>query len=54
MTEAGYLAALIPEEYDGMGLELSGARAILEEVNCSGAKAGPAQTYKMSFCVIRK
>jgi alkylation response protein AidB-like acyl-CoA dehydrogenase len=30
MTEAGYLAALIPEEYGGMGLDLSGACAILE------------------------
>src|SRR3712207_7492809 len=42
MTEAGYLAALIPEEYGGMGLDLSGACAILEEGNRSGANAGPA------------
>jgi acyl-CoA dehydrogenase len=49
MTEAGYLAALIPEEYGGMGLDLSGACAILEEVNRSGANAGPAhaQMYTM-------
>src|ERR671932_2234971 len=42
MSEAGYLAALVPEEYGGMGLDLSAACAILEEVNRSGANAGPA------------
>src|ERR671917_1549770 len=49
MGEAGYLAALIPEEYGGMGLELSAACAVLEEVNRSGANAGPAhaQVYTM-------
>jgi acyl-CoA dehydrogenase len=49
MTGAGYLAALIPEEYGGMGLDLSAACVILEEVNLSGANAGPAhaQMYTM-------
>jgi acyl-CoA dehydrogenase len=49
MTEAGYLGALIPAEYGGMGLDLSAACAILEEVNRSGANAGPAhaQMYTM-------
>jgi acyl-CoA dehydrogenase len=49
MTGAGYLGALIPREYDGMGLDLSAACAILEEVNRSGANAGPAhaQMYTM-------
>ena len=49
MTEAGYLAALVPEEYGGMALDLSAACAILEEVNRSGANAGPAhaQMYTM-------
>jgi acyl-CoA dehydrogenase len=49
MGEAGYLSALIPEEYGGMGLDLSAACAILEEVNRSGANAGPAhaQMYTM-------
>jgi acyl-CoA dehydrogenase len=49
LGEAGYLAALIPEEYGGMGLDLSAACAILEEVNRSGANAGPAhaQMYTM-------
>ena len=49
MTEAGYLAALIPEEYGGMGLDLAAACAILEEANRSGANANPAhaQMYVM-------
>ena len=49
MTEAGYLAALIPEEYGGMGLDLSAACVILEEANRSGANANPAhaQMYVM-------
>ena len=49
MTEAGYLAALIPEEYSGMGLDLRAACAILEEANRSGANANPAhaQMYVM-------
>jgi acyl-CoA dehydrogenase len=49
MTGAGYLGALIPEEYGGLGLDLSAACAILEEVNLSGANAGPAhaQMYTM-------
>jgi acyl-CoA dehydrogenase len=48
LTEAGYLAALIPEEYGGSGLPLSAA-AILEEVQragCNGA-ACHAQMYIM-------
>ncbi|MDQ0390328.1 acyl-CoA dehydrogenase family protein [Labrys monachus] len=49
LTEAGYLAALIPEEYGGAGLPLSGAAAILEEIQhagCNGA-ACHAQMYVM-------
>ena len=49
MTEAGYLAALVPEEYGGMGLNLLASCAILEEANRSGANANPAhaQMYVM-------
>src|SRR3712207_6799321 len=49
VSEAGYLSALIPKEYGGMGLGLWAACAILEEVNRSGANAGPAhaQMYTM-------
>ncbi len=49
LTEAGYLAALIPEEFGGSGLPLSGAAAILEEIQlqgCNGA-ACHAQMYIM-------
>ena len=47
--DAGYLAALIPEEYGGSGLPLSGAAAILEEVHQAGANGGAchAQMYIM-------
>jgi len=49
MTEAGFLAALIPEEYGGSGLGLRAACAILEEVHKSGCNAGAihAQMYTM-------
>ena len=49
LTEAGYLAALIPEEYGGSGLTLSDASVILEEINrCGGnAAACHAQMYIM-------
>jgi acyl-CoA dehydrogenase len=49
MTGSGLLGALIPKEYGGMGLGLSAACVILEEVNRSGANAGPAhaQMYTM-------
>ena len=49
MTDAGYLAALIPEEYDGAGLPLRAAGVILEEVHASGANASAthAQMYTM-------
>ena len=49
LTEAGYLGALIPEEYGGAGLPLSAAAAILETVHaegCNGA-ACHAQMYIM-------
>jgi len=49
LTEAGYLGALIPEEYGGAGLTLAGAAAILETVQaegCNGA-ACHAQMYIM-------
>src|SRR3546814_11724050 len=49
LTEAGYLAALVPEEYGGSGLPLAAGCAILEEVQkagCNGA-AGHAHMYPM-------
>ena len=49
LTEAGYLAALIPEEYGGSGLPLRGGAVILETINRMGcsAAAGHAQMYTM-------
>jgi acyl-CoA dehydrogenase len=49
LTAAGYLSALIPEEYGGSGLPLSAAAAIVEEIQragCNGA-ACHAQIYIM-------
>lgn len=49
LTEAGYLACLIPEAYGGAGLGLAEACVILEEINRSGANAAAchAQMYTM-------
>src|SRR3989440_8359968 len=49
LTEAGYLGALIPKEYGGLGMSLVEASIILEEINRSGGNAGPAhaQMYTM-------
>ena len=49
LTKAGYLSALIPEEYGGAGLPLSGAAAILEEIQRQGCNGGAchAQMYIM-------
>ncbi len=49
LSEAGYLAALIPEEHGGSGLPLSAAAAILEEVQHGGCNAAAchAQMYIM-------
>jgi len=49
MTEAGYLAALIPEALGGMGLRLDQTSVVLEEINRSGGNAQPAhaQVYTM-------
>jgi len=49
LTEAGYLAALIPEEYGGAGLPVSAAGAILETIHAAGCNAAAchAQMYTM-------
>ena len=49
LTKAGFLAALIPEEYGGSGLTMTAAAAIMEEIQacgCNGA-ACHAQMYTM-------
>ena len=49
LTEAGFLAALIPEEYGGSGLTMSSAVAIMEEIHASGCNGAAchAQMYTM-------
>ena len=49
LTEAGWLAALIPQEYGGSGLGLAEASVIMEEINFSGGNAGSChgQMYNM-------
>ena len=49
LTDGGWLAALIPEQYGGGGLNVTEASVILEEINRSGANSGAchAQMYIM-------
>jgi acyl-CoA dehydrogenase len=49
LTQAGYLAALIPEAYGGAGLPLRAAGTVLEEIHAAGCNAGAchAQMYIM-------
>ncbi|MCD5364599.1 acyl-CoA dehydrogenase family protein [Chromobacterium aquaticum] len=49
LTEAGWLAALIPEQYGGSGLGLTEASVILEEINRCGGNSGVChgQMYNM-------
>jgi acyl-CoA dehydrogenase len=50
LTEAGWMAALIPTEYGGSGLGLTEASVIMEEINFSGGNAGAlhGQMYNMN------
>ncbi len=50
LTEGGWLAALVPEEFGGSGLGLTEASIIMEEINRSGGNAGAVhgQMYNMS------
>jgi acyl-CoA dehydrogenase len=53
LTEAGWLAALIPQEYGGSGLSLAEASVIMEEINRSGGNSGAChgQMYVMNVLV---
>jgi len=53
LTEAGWLAALIPQEYGGSGLGLAEASVIMEEINRSGGNSGAChgQMYNMGTLV---
>jgi acyl-CoA dehydrogenase len=50
LTEAGWMAALIPTEYGGSGLGLAEASVIMEEINFSGGNSGAlhGQMYNMN------
>src|ERR1700756_2208311 len=49
LTKAGFLAALIPEQYGGSGLTMTAAAAIMEEIQASGCNGAAchAQMYTM-------
>jgi len=49
LTDTGYLATLIPEEYGGAGLQISAACAVLETIHAAGCNAAAchAQMYTM-------
>ena len=49
LTEAGFLAALIPEQYGGSGLTMGAASAIMEEIHAAGCNGAAchAQMYTM-------
>ena len=49
LTKAGWMAALIPEEYGGAGLSMAEASVIMEEINRSGGNSGAChgQMYNM-------
>jgi hypothetical protein len=49
LTDAGFLAVLVPEDYGGSGLPISAAAAVLEEIHKSGCNGGAchAQMYIM-------
>ena len=53
LTEAGWLAALIPQEYGGSGLSMTEASVIMEEINRAGGNSGAChgQMYNMGTLV---
>lgn len=54
LTEAGWLAGLIPEAYGGSGLSLTEASVVMEEINRAGGNSGAChgQMYVMG-CIVR-
>ena len=53
LTKAGWMAALIPEDYGGSGLGLTEAAVIMEEINRAGGNSGAChgQMYNMNTLV---
>jgi acyl-CoA dehydrogenase len=54
LSELGWLAALIPEEYGGTGLGITEASIILEEINRSGGVATACHAQRKSGATCRK
>ena len=54
LTEAGYLAALIPEEFGGAGLPLSAAVAILETIHAEGCNAAACHARRYPMGPVRR
>ena len=53
MIASGYLSALIPEEYGGIGLGVGEAAVIVEEINRSGGAAGPCHGQMYMSTLLR-
>ena len=53
LTKAGWMAALIPEQYGGSGLSLTEASVIMEEINRAGGNSGAChgQMYNMNTLI---
>ena len=53
LTQAGWMAALIPQEFGGSGLSMAEASVIMEEINRSGGNSGAChgQMYVMNAIV---
>ena len=53
LTKAGWMAALIPEQYGGSGLSLTAASVIMEEINRAGGNSGAChgQMYNMNTLI---
>ena len=54
LTEAGWLAALIPEQYGGSGLSMKEASVILEEINRSGGNSADRKSTRLNSSHIQK
>jgi len=54
LAKAGWLAAMIPQEYGGSGLGVTEASVVMEEINRAGANAGAChgQMYNMGTLVL--
>ena len=52
LTDAGFLGALIPEEYGGVGLGMVAASVILEEIHHQGCNAAACHAQMYTICLL--